>query len=53
MFEGKNLVMQPSTTTKKSDRTVERELGVKCFVIPEFDTDELGTLGKWREKMTL
>jgi hypothetical protein len=43
-----------TTTTKKSDRTVlERELGVKCFVIPEFDTDELGTLQEVGEKMTL
>jgi hypothetical protein len=36
---------------EKSDRTVlERELGVKCFVIPEFDTDELGTLQGSGEK---
>jgi hypothetical protein len=44
MFEGRDLVIATKHNKEKVIAPVlERELGVKCFVIPEFDTDELGS----------
>jgi hypothetical protein len=44
MFEGRDLVIATKHNKEKVIAPVlERQLGVKCFVIPEFDTDELGT----------
>jgi hypothetical protein len=44
MFKGRSLLI--ATKHKKEEVIApifERELGVKCFVSADFDTDELGT----------
>lgn len=44
MFEGRDLVIATRHNKEKVIAPIlERELGVKCFVIPGLDTDELGT----------
>lgn len=44
MFDGRRLLI---ATKHKKEKVIapifERELGVKCFVLADFDTDELGT----------
>jgi hypothetical protein len=44
MFKGRNLII---ATKHKKEKVIapvlEKELGVKCFVDPDLDTDELGT----------
>ncbi len=44
MFEGRNLVIATKHEKEKVIAPIlEKELGVKCFVTLDFDTDELGT----------
>jgi hypothetical protein len=44
MFKGRNLLIATKHQKEKVIAPIlEKELGVKCFLISEFDTDELGT----------
>jgi len=44
MFKGRNLLIATKHEKEKVIAPIlEKELGVKCFVAPDFDTDELGT----------
>jgi len=44
MFEGRNLVIATKHEKEKVIAPIiENELGVKCFVVPNLDTDQLGT----------